>query len=108
MEDGSDKIEIKHLPPHTHTFTGDKISGSVSARPYSSDTGCVYGASGCFKVSNEGGTTVNNRFSRSAYTGLKSNLLSFNATPSGTISETGDNETFLPPYYTVYAWKRES
>lgn len=103
---GSNKITVDNLPSHNHTFTGNAITGDVSARPYSADTGCVYTPHGCFSVSAEGGSSVNNRFSRSSYNGLKSNLLSFNATPSGTISNTGEGTDYIPYHFKVVVWKR--
>ena len=104
--DGSKKVSIEHLPQHSHTFAGNAITGNFSARPYSADTGNVYAASGCFKVTGSGGISVNNRFSRSSYSGLKSDLMTFNATPSGTISNTGEGMDYLPYHFKVAVWRR--
>ena len=103
---GSKKITIDNLPQHSHTFTGQPITGNFSARPYSGDTGNVYAASGCFTVNGSGGVSVNNRFSRSSYSGLKSDLMTFNATPSGTIESTGEGMDYLPYHFKVAVWRR--
>lgn len=104
--DGSKKVNIEHLPPHTHTFTGNAITGQYSARPYSVDINGHYAANGCFTHTPGGGYSVNNRFNIGDYQGLKSNLMEFKATPSGTISNTGDGMDYTPYHLKVIMWKR--
>ena len=50
---------------------------------------------------NSYGATLNHS-TNSAY----GDTVFFDYTPEGTISSTGDGEEFMPPYITVYCWKR--
>lgn len=104
--DGNKKINIETLPQHSHTFTGNPITGQYSARPYSTEINGHYAASGCFTNTPGAGYSVNNRFSIGDYAGLKSNLLSFNATPSGTLSNTGEGIDYTPYHLKVIMWER--
>ena len=42
----------------------------------------------------------------SAHNSIITDVVKWTYTPSGTLSETGAGEEFLPPYMTVYAWYR--
>lgn len=102
---GSNKITVDNMPSHNHTFTGDNISGTVNARPYSNDTNNLFAATGCFRTQNNQPPSVGNRFSRSSAT-INTDKLFFNATPSGTISNTGEGTDYIPYHFKVSVWKR--
>ena len=103
---GSSTITTANLPAHTHTFTGTKSESVVDVAPgvggYNVLTNTTAGA---LNVSARSGTSASYGISF-ASDSEKNDTLTFNYTPSGTISSTGSGEEFLPPYITVYAWYR--
>ena len=77
---GSDKILIENLPPHTHTYA---VSAERNGYP------------------NGSGDSSSGDLNRQQYWRGNKGL-----TLNATSGSTGGGKTFLPPYYTVYAWKR--
>ena len=94
-----------NLPAHSHTFSGNEINGSFQIRPGTGSEHVVQAGSGAFSLSRTGtpGVAINT-VGQSGLDGFYS--INFNATPSGTIENTGGGEDYYPPYYTVYAWER--
>ncbi|MDR1323476.1 MAG: hypothetical protein LBK68_03455 [Candidatus Margulisbacteria bacterium] len=91
-------LQTKHMPKHTHGFTGDKQTGYVNITTGSVD-GSVFSHGTTTSVYNNNGSASESR-------------LDFSMTPSGTIGETGGGsaasgygESFnvqtVPSYYTV-------
>ena len=105
---GSKTITTDNLPSHTHAFTGTAATDSVQFR--STTTGNTIenkSNKGILTVESDAGMTA----SYAITTESSSNdfeVLTFNYTPSGTLSSTGSGAEFLPPYITVYAWYRSA
>ena len=103
---GSKKITVENLPPHTHTFTGNTITGEFKTN---SEVGplrgrwCLdteTGETNCFKLGQEYPNHSSPTESGTGY-GIKLEI-----TPSGTISNTGSGTDYMPPYMNVNAWIR--
>ena len=96
---GSKKITVANLPSHNHTFTGTKATGTF-VNMHGKDQESWY--SGPFshdgEVSGEGG--YNSSSDNDNY------KVTWNYTPAGSISSTGSGTDYMPPYITVYAWRR--
>ena len=69
---------------------------------HSTDIGTV------FSVTNNDSNNVKWNYSLSVNTSssTQGDRVQFDYTPEGTISSTGDGEEFMPPYITVYCWRR--
>lgn len=100
---GSTTIETENMPSHTHTFTGDAITGSINyISRYDGTDGQTFSASGCFSNTTKSGVrTWQGTNGKEARIGVQ-----FDATPSGTISSTGNGQTYWQPYMTVFCWYR--
>ena len=102
---GSKTISTSNLPSHTHTFTGTAATDSVQFRRTTTGSTISTSSSSVFTAENNSGKTSS--YSISAEENETTwDVLTFNYTPSGTLSNTGSGEEFLPPYITVYAWYR--
>ena len=100
---GSKKINVNQLPSHNHNFNGNNMSGTVHALlRYSGNDDASWGASGVFSTTTKAGSRS---WDAVNYNGDQVSL-KFSATPSGTITNTGQGEDYMPPYITVYAWYR--
>ena len=98
---GSNKITVENLPAHSHTFKGNAIQGNFG---FAADTGL--GSPWSDSITNGPFSTAFQTANRVNYSEGEGYSFQFNATPSGTISKTGSGEDYMPPYLTVYAWKR--
>ena len=99
---GSHTITTDNLPAHKHDFSGNKISGTISdIMIYDGGGMKKEDPTGCFSWTKYGSRTWDGQKGSNA--GLK---ISFSATPSGSISNTGKGNEFHPKYYGVYMWKR--
>ena len=101
----SKTLTDKELPKHHHKFTGDKMSGRFADLVrYDGGDGSANVSTGVFSESIKSGTrTWQGAGGNNARVDFR-----FNATPSGTIEDTGEGQAFslMPPYITIYAWKR--
>ena len=100
---GSTKIKIENIPPHSHTFKGNPITGAMNhvVRHYTDDND-KFNVSGCFSETLLAGTmTWRGQNGNGARIGVR-----FNATPSGTISTTGSGQDYWQPYMSVFCWYR--
>ena len=96
---GSNKISVDNLPAHSHTFTGDTQTGEIPAVMR------MYGAanvSGCVKQSSNWTHSV----LRDGGDDCFGTTIMLEIPNTGTIGETGSGTDYMPPYMTVYAWKR--
>ena len=98
---GSPYITENCLPPHTHTFSGKAITGTVNYDPGTSLLSTAAAPTGCF--SKDTSNTTSYRMANQKATGYG---IAFNATPSGTISSTGYGRAYWPQYMTCYGWYR--
>ena len=109
---GDHVLTESEMPNHNHIFNGDKITGTVyDIMQYDSNGQTNKEPEGAFSV---------NRYGSRTWTGKDGNnrafSLTFEATPSGSISNTGNNQPHnhgdtseasnVPPYITVYIYKR--
>ena len=94
-----------NLPAHTHTFIGTEAMDSIQFRRSSYNIISTYGDTGIFIVDQSSGDTLCQRWS-SANGSNQTDVLTWTYTPTGTLSNTGSGQEFLPPYMTVYAWYR--
>ena len=96
---GSKKITVANLPSHNHTFTGTKATGTFGIM-HGKDQESWY--SGPFshggEVSGKGGFSSSSDNDHYKAT--------WNYTPAGTVGYTGSGSDYMPPYITVYAWRR--
>ena len=104
---GSSTISEANLPAHTHTFTGDNATETLNVRA------CINSASVLGNSTSNGYLTNNAQAGATGSasittesTSATGDTLTWNYTPTGTLSSTGSGEEFLPPYMTVYAWYR--
>ena len=81
---GSKKITVENLPAHTHGFNGGHTWGWGKT----TSTDYVY----C-PTSASAGASDNN-------------YINTNTSTMGATASTGSGTDYMPPYYTVYAWKR--
>ena len=94
---GSKKITVANLPSHNHTFTGTKATGTF---------GTMHGIvgeswySGPFSRSNSSNAGYDSGSDNDHY------KITWTYTPTGSISSTGSGSDYMPPYITVYAWRR--
>ena len=110
---GSSTILEANLPSHTHTFTGTNVSDTLQFRRETNNEGestlniiSTYGSSHpVFSVSEKSGSSWKNQMTGMEYTEA-TDLLTFDYTPTGSLSSTGSGQEFLPPYMTVYCWQR--
>lgn len=110
---GDHTLTVDELPKHSHAFTGKEIKGTVSdILRYDSDaTDKDEAPTGCFTWEEYGSRTWEGADGKKA--GLK---ITFKATPSGDISQTGNNKSHShgnttevssdPLYITCHMWKR--
>jgi hypothetical protein len=94
---GSKKITVANLPSHNHTFTGTKATGTF-ATMHSITAESWY--SGPFSRSNSSNAGYDSGSDNDHY------KITWTYTPTGSISSTGSGSDYMPPYTTVYAWRR--
>ena len=94
---GSKKIEVANLPSHNHTFTGTKSTGTFTTM-HSQATEAWY--SGVFSRSSASNAGFSNGSDNDHY------KITWTYTPAGSISSTGSGTDYMPPYMTIYAWRR--
>lgn len=100
---GSKTITEANLPAHSHTFTGNNISGEIkNLLRYSGQDDGSWTINGCFSQTSKAGSRS---WSATNYNGDKVSV-KFSATPSGTISSSGSGQDYMPPYLTIFAWYR--
>ena len=98
---GSKTLTVDNLPSHNHNFTGDVIEGNFG---FAADTGI--GSPWSHYINSGPFTTTTPTKYRVEFSEALGYSFHFEATPSGTISNTGSGTDYMPPYITVYAWKR--
>ena len=100
---GSKKISVENLPSHSHGFTGNAITGEIkNLMRYVASDDSTWSKTGCFSQTSNGGSRS---WSGTNSSGDKVSV-KFDATPSGTVKNTGSGTDYMPPYMTVYAWYR--
>ena len=104
---GSVKITTEHLPQHTHIFTGKEVYGHFGVRKSMAMGENVGDCSGVFTLQVKSGETWRNTTDYSPNEHQLDRII-MRFTPTGTISKTGEGENYMPPYMTVYAWRRIS
>ena len=104
---GSSTITEANLPEHTHIFNGSEATEIMYVRPLTNSSGIIVNetSNGCFTYSTGTGKSFATSISIES-TANNSDQLTWTYTPTGTLSNTGSGEEFLPPYITVYAWYR--
>ena len=104
---GSKTISTANLPSHTHTFSGTSATDTIQFRRTTTGSTISTSSSNVFTAENNSGKTssysIGTEESKTTW-----DVLTFSYTPSGTLSNTGSGEEFLPPYITVYAWYRSA
>ena len=101
-------LTVDNLPSHNHTFTGVEMTGEFrtnnNTAPFQGGNENWASAQGVFKR----GESIYSYGTNSYSSSTMLPALLFEATPEGTISNTGSGEAFsiMPPYMTVYAWHR--
>ena len=108
---GSSTISVANLPSHNHSFTGNTISGEFgiaagSNSIFNPSIGIVDDDSHVTGIFKKGTQTTDMIRKDTVSSAPNPANLKIEFTPSGTISNTGSGQPFLPPYYTVYAWER--
>ena len=110
QKDGSKTITVDNLPEHTHTFTGDEITGSVPFLPFSDqmmESIMYQDGEGALKSElTDDNWNMGPPLDIWEEPEFPSKKLIFKATPSGTIENTGKGTDYMPPYITIYAWYR--
>ena len=105
---GSKKITVDNLPSHNHTFTGVEMTGEFrtnnNTAPFHGGNENWASAQGVFKRGEELYSYGTNSYKQGSDVLLPALL--FEATPEGTISNTGRGADYMPPYIRVYAWNR--
>ena len=112
---GADNVTLTtdNLPSHNHTFAGNSMEGTINKilsysynNPFLSNEKDKGTSSNVFKTVKTITDYVNN--SQGVRTETNITNFKFEATPSGTISNTGGGKSFsiIPPYITVFAWRR--
>ena len=103
-------LSVANLPSHGHSFSGNNISGSFEVRPMNwSGVATVWATNGTFTTkTQEGGMWQNAISGTSNEYDNRCDVVTFSATPSGTVNNTGSGTAFnnLPPYVTCYMYKR--
>ena len=94
---GSKKITVANLPSHNHTFTGTKSTGTFATMHSVTAEGWY---SGPFSRSSATNAGYNSGSDNDHY------KITWNYTPAGTVNNTGSGSDYMPPYITVYAWRR--
>ena len=101
-------LTVDNLPSHNHTFTGVEMTGEFrtnnNTAPFQGGNENWASAQGVFKR----GESIFSYGTNSYGSSTMLPALLFEATPEGTISNTGSGQAFsiMPPYMTVYAWCR--
>ena len=101
-------LTVDNLPSHNHTFTGVEMTGEFrtnnNTAPFQGGNENWASAQGVFKR----GESIFSYGTNSYGSSTMLPALLFEATPEGTISNTGNGQAFsiMPPYMTVYAWHR--
>ena len=103
---GSQYISVDNMPSHNHTFSGNLMEGTMF-NVY--DGGFIRKVGGwCSGVFKKDESTIYpyplKHDPKWSYEGAYN--FKFEATPSGTISNTGKGTGYWPLYYRVYYWKR--
>ena len=102
-------LSIENMPSHNHTFNGKLMEGGMSNAGESGwirKEGAGY-SWGVFKtLYDELHPWAIGHYGKWEWGGAYG--FKFEATPSGTISNTGEGKSFsiMPPYYKVYCWRR--
>jgi hypothetical protein len=95
---GSKKISVANLPSHNHGFTGTKATGSFATMHQRTPAESWY--SGAFSKTSEQSGGYSTSGDADHY------KITWNYTPAGTVGNTGSGSDYMPPYITVFAWRR--
>ena len=117
---GSSTITEANLPSHTHTFSNTNVSDSLQfGRAYESSSSTILNLLNTSGSSNPVFTVSSSSSSSTSWanfvtsgavasSSIPTDQFKFNYTPAGTLSSSGSGEEFMPPYLTVYCWRRTS
>ena len=93
---GSKKISVENLPAHNHTATCSNIYAKFNGIPRTSDI--FYGSAS---------STWTGEFKyASGLNTLRTDNIKISQELTVTVNNTGSGTDYMPPYMTVYAWKR--
>ena len=104
---GSFFIEEKHLPAHTHTFTGIQATDTINIRGAADTSQYMVssGSNGLFSATDNNGNSSNWSITTEK-TSCSWDTLTWTYTPEGTLSETGQGAQYTQPFVIVVVWYR--